>query len=752
MKICNRIFIIFIMLIMIFSVKAFASSDNIVIYNGIEAKIPEVIEGTEDDPLDARVSDNMLNNNVASILTAEVGSSDESISSYISKYGSEQTVVGIDVSAHQKEIDWEKVADSGVKFAIIRCGYRGLTQGDVFQDKYFTTNIQGAINNGIYVGIYFYSTAITEEEALEEAALVANVIDGYNITYPVAYDFEAFMSSGNRTDNLSVDQMHKNAHVFLSYIESKGYRGSLYGSSYYLDNRWRMDEFSQYDTWVAHYKTEKPTYSGTYQMWQLSESGSVPGISGNVDIDIDYSYYASLKTSISYLPYVQNVGWLKPWKYNGQTSGTVGSGLRLEGIRICLTKKVFSGTVQYRTHIQNKGWETEWKSDNEISGTTGESLRLEAIQIRLTEDMAKHCDVYYRVHVQDFGWLGWAKNGASAGTEGYSKRIEAIEVKLVPSGYSITGSTDNCFIRKSAVKYRAYVRNVGWQNYTYENAIAGTTGLGKKLEALQAEITTSQYEGGIEYRSYIQNTGWESEFKRDGEISANPNSDLRIEAMQFRLYGEMAERYDIYYRVHSQNKGWLGWAKNGESAGTLGYGLRIEAFEIKLVDKGKAGPTSNTKSLIRASEIRYKSYIRNNGWQNYVYENSISGTTGKGIKIEAFQLELTLKQYSGGIEYRSHIQNIGWENTWESEGEVSGTPGSGLNIEAIQIKLTGEMAEKYDIYYRVHSQNKGWLGWAKNGESAGTSGYGYRIEAYQIVLVDKGDSAPGSTTNCYVSR
>ena len=103
-----------------------------------------------------------------------------------------QKSMGIDVSAHQGVIDWSQVKASGVDFAMIRVGFRGQTQGSIFEDKYFKSNVTGAIKNGIKVGIYFYSTAISEEEALEEAAWVVNKIAPYNITYPVVYDFEDF--------------------------------------------------------------------------------------------------------------------------------------------------------------------------------------------------------------------------------------------------------------------------------------------------------------------------------------------------------------------------------------------------------------------------------------------------------------------------------------------------------------------------------------------------------------------------------
>ena len=126
----------------------------------------------------------------------------------------------------------------------------------------------------------------------------------------------------------------------------------------------------------------------------------------------------------------------------------------------------------------------------------------------------------------------------------------------------------------------------------------------------------------------------------------------------------------------------------------------------------------------------------------------MSGTSHQSKRLEGIRIKLgssISSQGSGSIQYRTHIQDIGWENGWKSDGAMSGTSGQSKRLEAIQVKLTGDLANKYDVYYRVHAQEFGWLGWAKNGEQAGTAGYSYRLEAIQIQVVPKGSSAPGST-------
>ena len=135
---------------------------------------------------------------------------------------------------------------------------------------------------------------------------------------------------------------------------------------------------------------------------------------------------------------------------------------------------------------------------------------------------------------------------------------------------------------------------------------------------------------------------------------------------------------------------------------------------------------------------------------------AVSGTSGESKRLEAIQIKLENQKYSGSIQYTTHIQDIGWEiadeNEWKSNGATSGTSGKSKRLEAIRIRLTGEMAKHYDVYYRVHAQNLGWMGWTKNGLPAGTSGYSYRLEAIQIQLVPKGESIEGNTDNSYKQK
>ena len=217
------------------------------------------------------------------------------------------------------------------------------------------------------------------------------------------------------------------------------------------------------------------------------------------------------------------------------------------------------------------------------------------------------------------------------------------------------------------------------------------------------------------------------------------------------LTGDIANYYDVYYRVHAQSFGWLGWAKNGESAGTEGLSKRLEAIEIVLVEKGGEAPGSTDKPFLTHPSVVYSTHVQSYGWLDYVADGTMSGTIGQEKRLEAIKINLQDAPYSGDIKYSTHVQSYGWLDD-VSNNEVSGTIGQSKRVEAIKIDLNGEIANYFDIYYRVHAQSFGWLGWAKNGESAGTEGLSKRMEAIEIVLVEKGKEAPGSIDKPFLTK
>ena len=454
---------------------------------------------------------------------------------------------------------------------------------------------------------------------------------------------------------------------------------------------------------------------------------------------------AQASSLVSVKSHVANLGWENE-VYDGKVSGTIGKGFGLEAFQLNLQNAAAeAGGITYSANV-NGEWQ-DWVADGETAGTTGNGTALEAIKIDLTGDAKNQYDVYYRVHSASLGWLGWAKNGESAGTVGLGYDAQAIEVVIVSKGSSAPGDTSGAFIEGN-ISYSTHVQTYGWQSVVYDGATSGTTGEAKRLEAIKISLANTEYSGSIQYRTHVQSYGWEDGWKSDGAMSGTSGEAKRLEAIQVQLTGDIAEHYDVYYRVHAQKLGWMGWAKNGESAGTTGYAYRLEAIQIQLVPKGSTAPGSTDNAFEQAG-VSYSTHVQTYGWQSVVYDGATSGTTGEAKRLEAIKISLANTEYSGSIQYRTHVQSYGWEDGWKSDGAMSGTSGEAKRLEAIQVQLTGDIAEHYDVYYRVHAQKLGWMGWAKNGESAGTTGYAYRLEAIQIQLVPKGSTAPGSTDNAF---
>ena len=169
---------------------------------------------------------------------------------------------------------------------------------------------------------------------------------------------------------------------------------------------------------------------------------------------------------------------------------------------------------------------------------------------------------------------------------------------------------------------------------------------------------------------------------------------------------------------------------------TLSYknNVRAGTATVVITGTGVYGGSKTVTFKILSPSVSYRTHVQNVGWQGYVKDGAMSGTSGRSLRLEGININLSNMPVSGGIEYRTHVQNIGWQN-YVKNGAMSGTSGRSLRLEGIQIRLTGEMSKRYDVYYRVHCQNIGWMGWAKNGGQAGSAGFSYRLEGILIVLV-----------------
>ncbi len=219
-------------------------------------------------------------------VTACFGTQDNGWRSY--QNGQQQARAGVDVSTYQGEIDWEKVADSGVEFAMIRCGYRGYSKGVIVPDKNFEQNIQGALDAGLEVGVYFFSQAMNTWEAREEAEFTLECIKGYDVTYPVAFDWETIAGSSDaRTNGMKGSEITNCAGVFCDVVKEAGYDPVIYFNQDLGYLGYELDALKDYTFWLAEYN-ETPSFYYHFDLWQYTHKGAVPGIEGNVDLNLDF--------------------------------------------------------------------------------------------------------------------------------------------------------------------------------------------------------------------------------------------------------------------------------------------------------------------------------------------------------------------------------------------------------------------------------------------------------------------------------
>ena len=201
------------------------------------------------------------------------------------RYTGGYAAYGIDVSSHQGEIDWAAVAADGIDFAMIRAGYRGSTEGGLYMDDYFEANITGAAENGLDVGVYLFSQAITPDEARQEADFVLEAISGRDVTYPIVFDWEYMYDGTARTEGIATETVTQCALAFCTRIQEAGYTPAVYFNNEVGYLTYDIGEISTYDLWLAEYDTQ-PDFYYAFQIWQYTDSGRVAGIDGNVDLNI----------------------------------------------------------------------------------------------------------------------------------------------------------------------------------------------------------------------------------------------------------------------------------------------------------------------------------------------------------------------------------------------------------------------------------------------------------------------------------
>lgn len=278
---------------------------------------------------------------------------------------------------------------------------------------------------------------------------------------------------------------------------------------------------------------------------------------------------------IAYKAHVQKEGW-QDWKYNGEEAGTTGKSYRVEAIMLYPYNLPEGASLKTETHIQGYGWRTKVINSYEKAGTigtSGESKRIEAIA--LTLEGVPGYEIEYRVHIQNIGWSSWRSQGEIAGTSGMSYRLESIQIRIVP----VEQKTLSPYLT-----YRSHVQKKGWLDWVSEGSLSGTSGKSLRMEAVQINLHNPEPGMYISAKIHVQKKGWLTFPKVTPEtIIGTSGESLRVEAINLMLNG--TDKYKLQYRVHIQGIGWTGWIDQGNDAGTVGLSKRLEAMQIRIVEK-----------------------------------------------------------------------------------------------------------------------------------------------------------------------
>ncbi|MBO6232727.1 MAG: hypothetical protein J6N78_01495 [Clostridia bacterium] len=384
--------------------------------------------------------------------------------------------------------------------------------------------------------------------------------------------------------------------------------------------------------------------------------------------------------------------------------------------------------VTYKTHVQDVGWQS-WKKDGETAGTSGRSLRLEGIYIKLngTEDI----NVKYQTHIQDVGWQDWKKSGEFSGTEGRSLRLEGIRIELENT-------------EKYSIAYRVHVQDIGWQDWKYDGEMAGTQGRSLRLEAIEIKIVDKIQKAKLCIDTKIKDVYYKNEIIEVAGWKMGTKKDMQLKVLIDDKKNVITEK-DISYRERPDViKAVEGYGTKIENP-TPGFNFQLKSNDleegnhtIKVIVVAANGETktsySKKISIDKQMHIYYQTHVQNIGWQNYKLDGDTAGTSGQSLRLEALKIKGVNLPEGVEVKYKTHIQNIGWQD-WKTNDELSGTSGQSLRLEALKIKLKG--TDEYSIMYRTHVENIGWQDWCYDGESAGTFGRSLRLEAIEIKIVPR---------------
>ena len=422
---------------------------------------------------------------------------------------------------------------------------------------------------------------------------------------------------------------------------------------------------------------------------------------------------------IAYKGFINNQGNSK-WKLNDSLLGTENQGIDLNGLKIELTNEPTGAGIEYQvleeTTNGSKQW-SSWKTNGELAGFEENNKKIYAIKIRLIN--MPNYSVEYRVHRRYQGWESqYVSDGEIAGTEYTDSRLEGIKIRIVPK------------ISKSiGIKYKGYINNNGYQEYSKDDMLTGTENQGIDLNGLKIELTNAPTGTGIEYQVLEETTNgskqWSS-WKTNGELAGFEENNKKIYAIKIRLIN--MPNYSVEYRVHRRYQGWESqYVSDGEIAGTEYTDSRLEGIKIRIVPK-----------IRKSIGVQYKGYVDNQGYQEWTNNGMLAGTENKGTGLNGLKIELTNAPSEVGIEYqvlKDGEHGKEW-TSWLKNGEIAGFSQNERNIYAIKIRLSN--TNSYSVKYRVHRQYQGWeYSWKWDGLMAGLENGSSRLEGIQITIVPK---------------
>jgi len=598
----------------------------------------------------------------------------------------------VDIASYQSwmtQADFNSLKTSGVKSIVVK-----LTEGTNYTNPYAANQIKMAQNAGLNVAVYHYarltganSQSAANSLAIQEAAYFVKIAKSFGLSSNIVMIMDCEQpyrdGSGNiiGPNPITVDWATAGVQ-FANTLKANGYSNTkFYTSASWIGTDTATCQMN-YNTlggpknlWAAQYLYGKPSSSNL----QNTQYGAWQYTS-----QMYYQGTSNLKanavdTSIDYSNYFTSTSPVPPSTYT-ITFNTDG------GTPIA-NQSVAAGSVVSQPAAPTKA---------------------------------------------GFNFSGWYSDSSLTQAYNFAKVITSnttLYAKWIP-------------ITSPSISYQAQVQNIGWQKNSYNGETAGTTGLGLRMESLKISLINlsnglTNSNSHIQYQGYVQNIGWQNPVQ-DGTIAGTVGQGLRFEAIKMNLSGEIANQYDLYYRVQAQNIGWMDWAKNGEAAGTSTMSYRLEAIQIQLVKKGNPAPGATTFTFLTTPSLQYCTQVQNIGWQNPVSTGQISGTMGKSLRTEALKINIgnLSAGIDGGVSYSSQIQNIGWQAP-VSNGQISGTVGQSLRLEALKINLTGRISQYFDINYASQVQNIGWQAPVSNGQISGTVGMSLRVEAVKLSLSPK---------------